>query len=86
MSKRRGRDFGHEPTTLSALSVEDDEEKIIRLLGTAGGRMHQTTITRHCGFSKSKSSELLSNMERKGVITRKKAGKGKIVTLVEKGQ
>jgi uncharacterized membrane protein len=66
------------------LSIENDEEKVIRLLAAAGGRLHQSTITKQCGFSKSKTSGLLSAMERKGVISRKKSGRGKIVTLIEK--
>jgi len=77
---------GQEQAPISELSVEDDEEKIIRLLVAAGGRMLQSTIAKQCGFSKSKASELLSSMEKKGVIIRKKRGRGKIVALVEKLQ
>jgi uncharacterized membrane protein len=70
--------------SLSELSVEDDEERVVRLLVAAGGRMQQLAIARQCGFSKSKASEVLSAMESKGMITRKKLGRGKIVTLAEK--
>jgi hypothetical protein len=63
---------------------EDDEEKVVRLLTEAGGRMYQSTITEQCGFSKSKASGLMSAMELKGVISRKKIGRGKIVTLIGK--
>lgn len=66
------------------VSIESDEEKVLRLLAVAGGRLHQSTITRQCGFSKSKTSGLLSVMEKKGLISRKKSGRGKIVTLIEK--
>jgi uncharacterized membrane protein len=75
---------GQEQAPLSDLSVEDDEEKVIGLLVAAGGRMRQSTIAKQCGFSKSKASELLSVMERKGIVTRRKMGRGKIVALVEK--
>jgi hypothetical protein len=68
----------------SPQSDEDDEEKVLRLLTAAGGRMYQSTITEQCGFSKSKASGLMSTMELKGVISRKKIGRGKIVTLVGK--
>lgn len=68
----------------SSLDVEDDEQKVVRLLTAAGGHMYQSTITKQCGFSKSKASELISAMELKGVVSRKKMGRGKIVTLVEK--
>lgn len=72
-----------EQAFLSDLSVEDDEERVVKLLAASGGRMQQLAIARQCGFSKSKASEILSIMERKGLITRKKLGRGKIVTLVE---
>jgi hypothetical protein len=68
----------------SSLGVEDDEEKVVRLLTAAGGRMYQSTITEQGGFSKSKTSELMSAMELKGVVSRKKMGRGKLVTLVGK--
>jgi hypothetical protein len=73
-----------EQMSFSELSVADDEEKVVGLLAAAGGRLHQSIIAKQCGFSKSKSSELLSVMEEKGVVTRKKVGKRKIVTLAEK--
>ena len=41
-------------------------------------------IAKQCRFSKSKASELLSIMESDGVVTRKKMGRERIVTLVEK--
>ena len=68
----------------SAFIVEDNEEKVVRLLNEAGGRMYQSTIAEKCGFSKSKASELMSAMEKKGVVSRKKIGRGKVVNLVEK--
>jgi len=78
--------IGEEQKPLTLLDVEDDEEKVLRLLAAAGGRLLQSTIAKQCGFSKSKTSGLLSAMERKGVVTRKKSGRGKIVTLVKKSQ
>jgi hypothetical protein len=72
------------PVFPAGLSVEDDEEKVVKLLAAAGGRMQQLAITRQCGFSKSKASEVLSVLERRGVVTRRKVGRGKIVTLVER--
>ena len=69
---------------LSILGVESDEEKVLRLLAEAGGRLLQSTIAKQCGFSKSKGSVLLSEMERKGLISREKSGRGKIVTLKDR--
>ncbi|MEM3731335.1 MAG: MarR family transcriptional regulator [Candidatus Bathyarchaeia archaeon] len=65
---------------------EDDEEKILKLLSAAGGRLNQSIIAKQCGFSKSKTSGLLAEMERKGLISRKKSGRGKIVVLVQKSR
>ena len=84
MKKGFKLNFRQGQAPFSELSVEDEEEKVMRLLAAAGGRMFQSTIARECGFSKSKASELLAVMERKGIVARRKIGRGKIVTLVEK--
>lgn len=68
---------------LAVEKIEDDKEKVTRLLVNAGGRMHQSAIARQCGFSKAKASELLSVMEQEGIIARKKMGRGKVVTLIK---
>ncbi len=46
--------------------------------------MYQSAIGEQGGFSKSKASELMSAMESKGIVSRKKMGRGKLVTLVGK--
>jgi predicted transcriptional regulator len=61
--------------------MEGDEEKIINLLKSNKGKLYQSLIAKHCGFSTSKTSELLSAMENKGLISRKLKGREKIVTL-----
>lgn len=64
------------------LVTEDAEEKIIMLLKTAGGRSDQSAITQQLGFSRSKTSKLLTAMEDKKIIVRQKKGREKLVTLV----
>lgn len=64
--------------------MEDDEEKVIRLLESAGGQLFQSLIAKHCGFSTSKTSELLTTMENKGIVARRKKGREKLVTLIER--
>lgn len=64
--------------------MEDDEEKVVKLLKAAGGQLYQSQISKHFGFSTSKTSELLGAMEKKGLIKRKTRGREKIVTLVKK--
>jgi len=64
--------------------MEDDEEKVIRLLESAGGQLFQSLIAKYCGFSAAKTSELLTTMENKGIITRRKKGREKLVTLIKR--
>ena len=66
-----------------AIEAEDDEERVIRLLRASRGSLYQATITERCGFSKTKTSLLLTTMERKGIVRRKKKGRNKLVTLIE---
>lgn len=65
------------------LEIGDDEDKVVALLKAAGGRLYQSTITKKCGFSKSKTSDLLTSMENKGIVRRHKKGREKLVTLIE---
>jgi uncharacterized membrane protein len=58
-----------------------EEDKIIKLLKLAGGSMRQSEITEQLRFSKAKTSQLLTSLEKKGDITRYKSGRDKIVTL-----
>ena len=63
--------------------MEDEEEKVVKLLKAAGGKLFQSQIAKHCGFSTSKTSELLSAMEKTGLIKRKTQGREKLVMLVK---
>jgi len=58
-----------------AIETEDEEEKIVTLLRTAGGRLPQSTITQQLGFSKSKTSKMLKNLENRGIVRREMIGK-----------
>ena len=74
----------------TAAALEDvsplvsEEEKVLRLLKSSGGSMRQSQITEQCRFSKAKTSQLLSLLEKRGNITRYKSGRDKIVTLKER--
>jgi uncharacterized membrane protein len=61
-----------------------EEDKIIKLLKLAGSSMRQSEITEQSRFSKAKTSQLLTSLEKKGSITRYKNGRDKIVTLKER--
>jgi len=62
----------------------EDKEKIIELLKESGGSLYQSDITKKLGFSKAKTSQILSSMEEEGIIKRKKHGREKLVTLILK--
>jgi len=68
---------------IPASAVETEEAKIIKIIRSSGGSIHQSGIAEQCRFSKAKTSQLLASLERKGVITRYKRGRDKIVTLKE---
>ncbi len=61
--------------------IETEEDKILKLLKTAGGSMRQTEITERLGFSKAKTSQLLTALEGRGLLARYKKGRDKIVTV-----
>jgi uncharacterized membrane protein len=63
--------------------VESEEGKILRALQASGGSAYQSAITDQCRFSKSKTSQLLTALEKRGVVIRYKKGRDKIVTLTE---
>jgi len=65
------------------LGIESDEEKVIKLLRVAGGALYQSAITKELGFSRSKTSKLLSMMEMEGKIRRQQRGREKAVTLID---
>ena len=62
-------------------SIQDDREKLLSLLRARGGMMYQRDVGRSLGFSKSKTTSLLSALEREGLIVREKRGREKLVRL-----
>ena len=75
--------FKRKTETKGRVEIIDDEEKIISALKSAGGRLYQSTLADRCGFSRSKISKLLKEMEKKGKVRREEKGRGKIVILIE---
>jgi uncharacterized membrane protein len=66
--------------------IQSEEEKILKIIRSNGGQIFQSAVTEQSRFSKAKASQLLSAMEKKGVVTRYKKGRDKIVLLAEKGK
>ncbi len=63
--------------------IESEEEKILKIIRASGGSTYQSDITEKCNFSKAKTSQLLTTLEKKGIISRYKKGRDKIVNLTE---
>ncbi len=70
-----------ELTLPSILLGESEEEKVLKVIGLNGGKALQSAITEQLRFSKAKTSQLLTAMEKKGVVRRYKKGRDKIVIL-----
>jgi hypothetical protein len=58
-----------------------DEERVVTLLENNDGRMKQVKIVDETGWSKSKVSMLLSDMEEEGTISKLRVGRENIVSL-----
>jgi uncharacterized membrane protein len=71
---------------LEATAIESEEQKIVKILRANGGSSYQSAITERLKFSKAKTSQLLTALEKKGVVRRYKKGRDKIVTLAERGK
>jgi uncharacterized membrane protein len=61
-----------------------DEEKVMGFIRSSGGSVHQSRIVEQFGFSKAKTSQLLTSLEKKGAVARYKRGRDKIVNLIER--
>ena len=86
--RRKAKEINPAETPLPPTSpgLESDEEKIVKMLKSVGGRAYQSAMTDRLRFSRSKTSQLLSAMEKNGIIKRHKKGRDKIVTLVKKDE
>jgi uncharacterized membrane protein len=78
-ARKRNTKTSTTPTAKPSI-LESDEDKILNLLKTSGGSMRQTEITERLGYSKAKTSQLLSALEGRGLLARYKRGRDKIVT------
>jgi len=81
--QKRRREAIAKPEISSVFEIENDEEKIVKLIRQSGGSLYQSTITDQCGFSKAKTSQILSILESKGIVRRDKKGRQKVVTLTD---
>jgi len=70
------------PLVSNVTRFESDEEMMISMLRQHGNAMMQTEIVLKSGFSKSKTSALLTNMAENGQIERVKKGRENLIRLI----
>mgnify|MGYP000894070887 FL=1 len=58
-----------------------DQEKVINLLKSSGGKSFQKDIVSRSRMSKSKISQIITEMEKNGLITKQKYGKNNLIIL-----
>ncbi|OIB59322.1 helix-turn-helix transcriptional regulator [Natrialba sp. SSL1] len=72
---------GPTPEPLSEGDLLTDEDRVVELIRENGGRMKQVNIVDETGWSKSKVSMLLSEMEDEGTISKLRVGRENIISL-----
>ncbi|MFC4988586.1 MULTISPECIES: helix-turn-helix transcriptional regulator [Saliphagus] len=70
-----------EPDPIPESELMTDEDRVVRLIRENGGRMKQVNIVEETGWSKSKVSMLLSEMEDQGTVSKLRVGRENIVSL-----
>ena len=81
--RRRSKVVPNEGIPIGGFTLESDEEKVMNFLRSSGGSLRQSRVSEQFGFSKAKTSQLLTSLEKKGVVARYKRGRDKIVNLIE---
>ncbi|WP_158057144.1 helix-turn-helix transcriptional regulator [Halorussus halophilus] len=79
-TRRRDESASSEPS-VSDEELLTDEARVRKLLDENGGRMKQVNIVDETGWSKSKVSMLLSEMEEEGDISKLRVGRENIISL-----
>jgi hypothetical protein len=76
-----GSNDGAGAAPLSDEELMTDEDRVVKLIRENGGRMKQVNIVDETGWSKSKVSMLLSDMEAEGTISKLRVGRENIISL-----
>ncbi|MDQ1275104.1 MAG: hypothetical protein QG610_677 [Euryarchaeota archaeon] len=72
-----------DPTDVLLRALEGDERKAIELIAAKGGRILQNELVNSLDFSKAKVSRVLMNLERRGIITKKKYGLTNCISIAD---
>ena len=70
-----------ETVTPAEEELLSDEDRVVKLIEDNGGRMKQVKIVEETGWSKSKVSMLLSEMDEEGTISKLRVGRENIISL-----
>ncbi|WMW25260.1 winged helix-turn-helix transcriptional regulator [Methanolobus sediminis] len=65
------------------MALEGDEKKIVRTIVDNNGQILQNELVNRLDFSKAKTSRVLSNLEKKGIISKQKYGLTNCISLTE---
>lgn len=71
------------PTDVLLRALEGDERKAFELIVNRGGRILQNELVNSLDFSKAKVSRVLMNLERRGIITKKKYGLTNCISIAD---
>lgn len=74
------------PTEVLLRALEGDERKAVELIASKGGRILQNELVNSLDFSKAKVSRVLMNLERRGIITKKKYGLTNCISIADELQ
>lgn len=72
-----------DPTQVLLRALEGDERKAVELIALNGGRILQNELVNSLDFSKAKVSRVLMNLERRGIITKKKYGLTNCIAIAD---
>lgn len=64
-------------------ALEGDEREAVKLIAVKGGRMLQNELVNSLDFSKAKVSRVLMNLEKRGIITKKKYGLTNCISIAD---
>ncbi len=72
-----------DPTDVLLRALEGDERKAVELIVQRGGRVLQNELVNSLDFSKAKVSRVLMNLERRGIIDKKKYGLTNCISIAD---
>ncbi|AKB19569.1 MarR family transcriptional regulator [Methanosarcina sp. WWM596] len=72
-----------DPTAVLLRVLEGDERKAVELIAAKDGKILQNELVNSLDFSKAKVSRVLMNLEKRGIITKKKYGLTNCISIAD---